>query len=106
MIRYGLHRLRADLVRAMHARERRSRETRETWASASPVSRHQSRVLLDGLEKKERLLVVYGLQKPVSKHLKMSTCCSALIPQQAKSFSEWEVFQWAKDILLREIASF
>ena len=95
MIRYGLHRLRADLVRAMHARERRSRETRETWASASPVSRHQSRVaicvfrvLLDGLQKKERLLVVYSLQKTVSKHLKMSTCCSALIPQQAKSFSE------------------
>ena len=95
MIRYGLHRLRADLVRAMHARERRSRETRETWASASPVSHHQSRVaicvfrvLLDGLQKKERPLVVYGLQKTVSKHLKMSTCCSALIPQRAKSFSE------------------
>ena len=51
------------------AREPRNRETRETRAAAraSPVSRHQSRawpfcvsrVLLDGLQKKERLLVVY-----------------------------------------------
>ena len=46
------------------ARERRSRETRETRAAAPPVTRvaiFVSRVLLDGLQKKERLLVVYGI---------------------------------------------
>ena len=42
------------------ARERRNRETRETRApSVSRVAICVSRVLLDGLEKKERLLVVY-----------------------------------------------
>ena len=51
------------------ARERRSRETRETRASASPVSRHQSRlaicvfrVLLDGLQKKRE--TARGLWSP------------------------------------------
>ena len=42
------------------ARERRSRETRETRAaSVTRVAICVSRVLLDGLQKKERLLVVY-----------------------------------------------
>ena len=50
--------------------ERRSRETRETRAAASPVMSAPSftrvvicvsHVLLDGLQKKERLLVVYNL---------------------------------------------
>ena len=42
------------------ARERRSRETRETRVpSVSRVAICVSRVLLDGLQKKERLLVVY-----------------------------------------------
>ena len=43
------------------ARERRSCETRETRAAAPSVTRVAicvSRVLLDGLQKKERLLVV------------------------------------------------
>ena len=43
------------------ARERRSRETRETRApSVTRVAICVSRVLLDGLQKKERMLVVYG----------------------------------------------
>ena len=55
----------SDLVRAVHARDRRSRETRETRAEAvslassvTSVAICVSRVLLDGLQKKERLLVV------------------------------------------------
>ena len=40
------------------ARERRSRETRETWA-VKRVAICVSRALLDRLQKKERLLVVY-----------------------------------------------
>ena len=45
------------------ARERRSRETREPWPlpsrAVTRVAICVSRVLLDGLLKKERLLVVY-----------------------------------------------
>ena len=40
------------------ARERRSGETRETW-EVKRVAMCVSRVLLDRLQKKERLLVVY-----------------------------------------------
>ena len=52
MIRYGLHRLRADLVRAMHARgsgeaARRAKRGRTRLAICV------SRVLLDGLQKRE-----------------------------------------------------
>ena len=45
------------------ARERRSREVRETRAAVSRVAICVSRVLLDGLQKKERLLVVYMWQR-------------------------------------------
>ena len=50
----------------MHSLEQRSRETRETRAAArlapsvTRVAIGVSRVLLDGLQKKERLLVVYA----------------------------------------------
>ena len=96
MIRYGLHRLRADLVRAMHARgsgeaARRAKRGRQPLPSraishAWPFACFAFCSM--DYRKKERLLVVYGLQKTVSKHLKMLTCCSALIPQRTKSFSE------------------
>ena len=41
----------------------RSREARETRAAVSRVAICVSRVLLDGLQKKERLLVVYMWQR-------------------------------------------
>ena len=51
--------LRFSPERNARARERRSRETRETRApSVTRVAICVSRVLFDGLQKKERLLVV------------------------------------------------
>ena len=70
------------------ARERRSRKTRETRAisrlapSVTRVTICVSRVLLDGLQKKERLLVVYVNTYPICDSLEIGCAVTEIVPPQ------------------------
>ena len=70
------------------ARERRSRKTRDTRAisrlapSVTRVVICVSRVLLDGLQKKERLLVVYVNTYPICDSLEIGCAVTEIAPPQ------------------------
>ena len=74
------------------ARERRSRKTRETRAisrlapSVTRVAICVSRVLLDGLQKKEGLLVVYVNTYPICDSLEIGCAVTEIAPPQTFLF--------------------